>query len=568
MQSGFSDRENRLLERVGQRLAQIYGGEAAYQQMMPRILQLLRLYRQATPEAHKERWDQHDCFLITYGDSLFEPGKAPLAVLGEFLDQRLKDAISTVHILPFFPYSSDDGFSVIDYRLVKPDLGEWDDIARIGKDFDLMMDLVLNHISRKSLWFHDFKSGLEPYTNYFIEVSPDEDLSMVVRPRPHPLLVESLTHEGVRHLWATFSVDQIDLNYRCPQVFLEFADILMRYYAMGARVVRLDAVAFLWKEIGTSCIHLPQTHEIIKAFRDLFELLDPEGTILTETNVPHHENVSYFGQGDEAHLVYQFALPPLLLYALWSGNGSYLTAWAQELEDPPEGCHFVNFTASHDGIGLRGAEGILPKSERDKMLEGMRANGAFVSMRAVGEEMEPYEVNIAYYSALKRDHEGHAEYQSERFLASQAAMMSFKGIPALYINSLLATENDITGVELTGRTRSINRKKWNKTQLETLLDDEKTAQSKVFGGLLRLLKVRREQPAFDPDGHQEVWNLGRQYLAVYRHSPGDDQRVLALVNLTCDIQPWPEISGTWKDLLGGSANAPLKPYQVSWLERI
>ncbi|MDT8447841.1 MAG: sugar phosphorylase [bacterium] len=567
MQTGFSPRENSLLERVRQRLSGIYGIEDTYQVVMPRLLQLLRLYRQATPEAHKERWDQHDCFLITYGDSLHQPDQAPLASLQQFLGRHLKAVISTIHILPFFPYSSDDGFSVIDYRLVKPDLGEWDDIAQIGKDFDLMMDLVLNHISRKSLWFHDFKSGLEPYNNYFIEVSPDEDLSQVVRPRPHPLLVEVLTHQEVKHLWATFSVDQIDLNYKCPQVFLEFVDILMRYYAMGARVVRLDAVAFLWKELGTPCIHLPQTHELIKAFRDLFELIDPEGLILTETNVPHEENVSYFGQGDEAHLVYQFALPPLLLHAFWSGKGQYLSSWAKDLKAPPEGCSFMNFTASHDGIGLRGAEGILPLEERDLLLAAMRSRGGFVSMRSVGEAMEPYEINIAYYSALAEDHEGHPELQRERFMASQAAMLSFKGIPAIYFNSMVATENDMLGVELTGRTRSINRKKWLLPELESLLADPQSPQAQVFEGLKRLLAVRKQQPAFHPDGEQEVWDLGSSFLALLRRAPQSDQVLLALINLTPHPQAWPEFSGEWDDLLGSAPGAALKPYQVCWLVR-
>jgi len=119
------------------------------------------------------------------------------------------------------------------------------------------------------------------------------------------------------------------------------------------RIARLDAVAFLWKELGTNCLHLPETHELVKLFRDVCEIVAPRAIILTETNVPHAENVSYFGQGDEAHMVYQFSLPPLLLHAFITGNGQYLTHWASGLEPPPAGCTFFNFTASHDGVGVR-----------------------------------------------------------------------------------------------------------------------------------------------------------------------------------------------------------------------
>ncbi|MFH0910728.1 MAG: alpha-amylase family glycosyl hydrolase, partial [Planctomycetota bacterium] len=314
---------------------------------------------------------EQDAVLITYGDTIRRADEKPLRTLRRFLEERLTGVVNTVHILPFFPYSSDDGFAVTDYRTVRPELGRWQDIRAIGARFRLMFDLVLNHASVRGPWFQDYLNGILPGRRYFLERDAGEDLSQVVRPRSSPLLTEVLTPLGPRRIWTTFGADQADLNFANPDVFFEMLDILFLYLSMGAGMIRLDAIAYLWKEPGTPCIHLPQTHEIVKLLRDILSYVSPQAILVTETNVPHAENVSYFGAGDEAHMVYRFGLPPLVLHALRSGSARPLTRWAEGLSAPPEGCAFLNFTASHDGIGLRPIEGILTARERDEFLKGL-----------------------------------------------------------------------------------------------------------------------------------------------------------------------------------------------------
>ncbi len=325
-----------------------------------------------------EPWSEKDAVLITYGDMVRAADERPLATLHSFLNRHLKKAFNTVHVLPFFPYSSDDGFSVIDFREVNHDLGTWDDIEALSRDFRIMADLVLNHVSRQSRWFRYYVAGVSPARFYFIEADPAADYSSVVRPRATPLLSSTQTRDGERHVWTTFSDDQVDLNFKNPDVLFEFIDILFFYISKGVRVFRLDAIAYLWKDLGTPCIHLPQTHQIVKLFRDIIELLAPDVLLITETNVPQDENISYFGNGDEAHIVYQFPLPPLLLHALQTGQGRYLTEWAAALPALPRGRTFLNFTASHDGIGVRPLEGILSDAEIAKLADGGRGTGAAV----------------------------------------------------------------------------------------------------------------------------------------------------------------------------------------------
>jgi len=359
--------ERRVYERIRERLGRLYG-EAALPRLMDRLQLIIGRYgvgADCLPEAAGcAPWDQTDAVLISYGDMVCASQEAPLATLRRFLEQHVGDAISSLHLLPLFPYSSDDGFAVIDYRQIDPALGRWADLDALADDYRLMLDLVINHVSSQSRWFRAYTNGMAPERHYFIEVDPKADLSAVVRPRTSALLRSVQTPYGERHVWATFGQDQIDVDFSNPDVLFEYLDILLFYVHHGAQIIRLDAIAYLWKQLGTSCIHLPQTHEIVKLLRDLLNLVAPRVLVVTETNVPHAENISYFGNGDEAHLVYQFSLPPLLLHAMHSGNGRYLTEWAAALAPPPPGCTYFNFTASHDGIGVRPLEGLLPQSQR------------------------------------------------------------------------------------------------------------------------------------------------------------------------------------------------------------
>ncbi len=389
------------MDSVKHLLNQIYGeetGKLALERLAPIIEKF-----PATPKAKKEFFSQEDIVLITYGDSLKKEGQAPIATLHEFAGSYLKDAISTIHFLPFFPYSSDDGFSVMDFFAIDPELGSWEDVKAIGNDFELMFDYVVNHFSSQSQWFADYLAGKPGYEDFAIDVDPATDLSMVTRPRSLPLLSEYKKSDGQSvHLWTTFSADQIDFNFKSLDVLARMVEVVLFYVQNGAMILRQDAIAYLWKRIGTSCIHLEQTHEVVKLMRDLLDMVAPEVVLLTETNVPHEENVSYFGAGDEAHMVYQFSLPPLLLHALMNGDTSHLTRWAASLGELPAGCTYFNFTASHDGIGMRPLQGIIPDKELSKLAKRVKQLGGHVSTKANSDGTEsPYELNITYLMAAR-----------------------------------------------------------------------------------------------------------------------------------------------------------------------
>lgn len=550
-----------------------------YAEIAERMLTLIQSYSGVKSPTPADRWSEKDILLICYGDSITQQDKPPLESLHNFACRHLKESISTIHVLPFYPFSSDDGFSVIDYRKVNPQLGDWPDIDRLSTDFKLMFDLVINHVSRESLWFYDFVGNIKPACDYFIELPEDTDVSKVTRPRNTPLLVPVSTHEGIRYLWATFSEDQIDLNFANPDVLLEFIDILLGYMSRGASMIRLDAIAFLWKQLGTSCVHLPQTHEVVKLIRSIFRHKYPNAILLTETNVPHDENMSYFGDADEAHMIYQFSLPPLLLHALNRGHASYLTEWASQLPQLADDCTYLNFTASHDGIGLRALEGVLSRREVDDLIESMHRFGGFVSMKANADgEDTPYEINISLFDALQGTRRGPDQWQIQRFICSQAIMLSMQGIPAFYIHSLLATGNDLHGVELSGRTRSINRKSWPYDEINELLENESTSHYKVFKTLTELIKIRKGEACFNPQSPQEIINASNGLFTVLRTDKTTQRKLLALHNVTSspqsvNIQDRPELTDNacWKDLISGDTieeilpYVTLKPYEVMWL---
>jgi sucrose phosphorylase len=569
-------------QRIQQRLVYLYGAEtgAATAQRIFRQLETHKQLRQRSVVG--PFWTHKDVVLITYGDTIQSPDQVPLQTLRGFLKRHLPDAFSMVHILPFYPWSSDGGFSVTDFRAVNPALGGWEDIAAMEDSYDLVFDLVLNHCSRENLWFIDYIAGQEPACNYFIEVDAGENLAMVTRPRSSPVLSGVRTHRGLRYVWTTFSNDQIDMNYANPDVLLEFVDILLYYFRRGARMIRLDAVAYLWKEIGTPCIHLPQTHQIIKLFRDVLELVEPGGLLMTETNVPHVENITYFGDGDEAHLVYQFSLPPLLLHAIYSGNTQYLRAWARSLEDLviPENCTFFNFTASHDGVGLRPLEGLVPEEEVNRLLEAMRERGGYISTRKNSDGSDtPYELNISYFDAFRSPREECNSFHVPAFLLSQAITLSFKGIPAVYIHNLVATPNDTLGVERTGLTRAVNRRQWDRSELESLLGDTGSDNGRVFAAYKHLLKLRKHQEAFHPDAEQQVLNLDNGLFGFRRTSLDGKQQIICLFNcmasaaaidlsgLPDDISGWTELIGT-AELKFSLQQLILPPFAACWFSNL
>ncbi len=524
-------------------------------------------------------WSEKDALVITYGNSIIDGAHKPLDLLHDFLVRYLKGAVNAVHILPFFPYTSDDGFAVSDFRAVNPQLGDWPDINRIAGDFTLMSDLVLNHVSSQSNWFNAYRQGKAPYDTFFFEASPEDNLSMVVRPRTTPLLQEVETADGIRHVWCTFSHDQVDLDFRNPQVLLEFLRIIRLHVDNGVQIIRLDAVAFLWKVVGSPSIHLPQTHAIIKLMRLLCDYAPEKIILLTETNVPKAENLSYFGEGDEAHAIYNFPLPPLILHAMMSGSAKYLHKWQRAMPPAPYGCAYLNFTASHDGIGMRPAEGVLPEAEKEKVIKTVRDLGGLVSMRALPDGGEsPYELNTTFFEAMGRTFKGTDAHHFDRFICSQTIVMSLEGIPAFYIHSLLATSNDHAQVEHRGMNRAINRHRWDYPTLESLLADPTTIQARALETLTKRLKLRGQQTAFHPNATQFTVNLEHERVfGVWRQSLDRRQSIFAIHNVSDEnvdvhTNALNMIEDeTWTDLLSGdqiSASAEtitLEPYQCRWI---
>lgn len=571
--------EQDLLRRVKAHLAVIYPDQDLDVLSGDLVTAISRGHDVQRPVPHKSHWDQGDSVVITYGNTIKKQNELPLVTLRRFLNTHLKETVSTVHILPFFPFSSDDGFSVIDYLEVNPAIGGWREIEDIAGDFKLMSDLVINHVSRQSRWFDNFRNGETPGKGYFVEADPDEDYSAVVRPRNSPLFSSVETVDGERHVWCTFSSDQIDLNFRNPDVLREFVQIVRRYLDHGVSIFRMDAVPFLWKEPGTSCVHLQQTHEIIKLFRTLIEHHSPEALIICENNVPNRENLTYFGNANEAHIIYNFSLPPLLAYTLLAGDCRHLKTWMMSMPPAQLGTAYLNFIASHDGIGLRPLDGLLSNEERDKLVRCAQNAGGKVTYRRAREGYDkPYELNIALYDLLQGTFDGPENRLGyERYICAHTIMLALEGIPAIYIQSFLGTRNDLARLEHTGRNRSINRQIWLEEDLENELGDPASVHACVFRELTRLLNIRKKQQAFHPNATQYTLHLGHEIFAFWRQNINRDQSIFCISNVTDEEKSicLADINlisiDQWQDLISGEPyqdigeQLRLRPYQTVWI---
>ncbi|MCD7035687.1 sugar phosphorylase [Metabacillus sp. GX 13764] len=512
------------------------------------------------------RITEKNTYLIAYGDSIYEDGKPALSVLHRFLKEQAGGAITDVHLLPMFPYTSDDGFSVTDYRQIDPALGGWQEIEAFSKDYRLMFDFVANHISKSSSWFQQYLNDEGEYQNFFIPKENDFDDSQVVRPRTSLLFHEYEGKNGKKTAWTTFSEDQVDVNVKHWPVLIELTDILLTYAHKGGTSIRLDAIGFLWKESGTSCIHLPRTHEIIKLWRSMLDYFRPNAQLITETNVPHKENISYLGSGtDEANMVYQFSLPPLVLYALSKHDGSKLSQWASGIQKISENATFFNFLASHDGIGMRPTEGILTEEERQLLVEKTESNGGRVSYKANPDGSKTvYELNINYSEALvNKEEDVSLELQIQKTLAAHSILLSVVGVPAIYYHSLLGSKNDLEGLAETGINRRINREKLAYSLITEELE-ENSRRKNIFGSLKEMIALRQTQPAFSPYGEQEVLQLGKSVFALKRG--GSEKPVYFAVNLDVN-ETQVDFGIEGYDLIQKksiSGPVTLGPYQFIW----
>ena len=556
-------------------LSELYGDERVDALSQKINTRLARTPRRVSKGA---RWSPEDVLLITYADAFSSEDETPLRSLKRFLNARMQGLITQVHLLPFFPYTSDDGFAVSDYRRVDPTHGDWEDIRALSEEVDLAFDLVINHASSSHPRFQEFLEDRPPGRGYFTKAELTDDLSKVTRPRATPLLQTYESASGPKHVWCTFSRDQVDWDFKNPDVLLEFVDIFVGYIERGASWVRLDAIAYLWKEVGTSCVHLPQTHTLVKLLRAIAESIAPNFKVLTETNVPMAENLSYFGEGDEAHIVYNFSLPPLLTHALLRGQSRHLTKWCQSLPELPEGCTYLNFTASHDGIGLRPLEGLLDDEELDHLLSTVLAfDGRLTERTRPDGSLSPYEANISLFDAFKGTSEGQDGWQVERFLVSQALMLSLAGVPALYYNTLLSAPNNLEGMRETGRNRTINRKKWTLSEIDARLDAPGGAPQRVLQGLTTMLSVRQACPAFHPEAAQTCLAVDQRIFALLRESD-DGQRLLCLFNLSAEeVDVGKDLLNLGREALyserfvqgslrNQGSSLGCSPYAIAWLE--
>jgi len=522
----------------------------------------------------QNRWDQSDVALITYLDTFYNNDEKNIQTLEQVLNTYLQDNVSIIHLLPFFPYSSDDGFAVIDYLKIKKGLATWSDIKKLSLKYKIMADLVINHCSSQSEWFQQFLNNQLPGKNYFLDYKDKFDTSKIVRPRSHDLLQIFKTKKSEKFVWCTFSRDQVDLNFKNKDVLIEFLKIIKFYLDQGISILRLDAVAFLWKKLGTNCINLNETHEVIKLFRLLLDASSQKTFLITETNLPNKENLDYFGNGNEAQLIYNFSLPPLILYSMLYGNSTILRKWLMSMPPPMEGTTYFNFIASHDGIGIRPAEGLISEKNIKAILRRMKEFGGEVSYRKVENKNKPYEINIALIDALKGTIDNLDNFQIERFICAHAIMLSLEGIPAIYVHSFFGTENDYSGMQSTKQKRSINRKRYDLKDLRNKMN-KKTINSTVLKQLNSLISIRKKQPAFHPNATQFTLNLGEKIFALWRQCQNRKQSIFVLCNITSQKQPVDlnEINlifnKNWIDLISNkkieSKKISLKPYQTMWI---
>lgn len=589
--------DKKLEEQIRDKLKFLYGDESA-DKLYDELYRLLKVYyAHKTPEMiewekdfdEKNRFTEKDVILITYGDLISGKNQIPLVTLEILCKTYLKGVFNTLHILPFFPYSSDRGFAVMDFEEVDPHLGTWDDILNLREDFRLMFDGVFNHVSSKSRWFQEFLNQDPYYQNFFTvfstkeKISPDH-LKLIVRPRTSDVLTEFRTLNGTRLVWTTFSPDQIDLNFKNPEVLLKMVDILLTYVRRGADIIRLDAVTYLWEELGTSCVHLDQSHVSIKLFRDVLDAVAPHVALITETNVPHKENIRYFGNGhDEAQMVYNFALPPLVLYTFQTGNSRKLTEWAASLERISDTATYFNFLDSHDGIGVMAVKNILTPEEIEIMALRIVEHGGFISYKAEGDGNEvPYELNITWYSALNRDDSDESrELKIKRYLASRSIALVVMGVPGIYFHGLLGSKNDADAVLEEGHTRSINRKTIRKKELLAEMDNKNSNIYQVASGLIRLIHYRIREKCFHPDAPQTILSLSDKVFSVLRTSTEGQEIIMAIINITndreslsIDLRMHGLKGQQWTDILtkkiynanGNNLEINLDPYDILWLK--
>ena len=526
-----------------------------------------------------ERWNESHSVLITYADSIYKNGEATLITLQDLLSKHFGSLSKVVHILPFLKSTSDGGFAVSSYDSLEEKFGCWDDLKSISKNHDLMADLVLNHVSSSHPWVQQFIKSQEPGISNVFSPKQNLDWSNVVRPRSSSLFSQINTEDGPKQVWTTFGPDQIDLNWHNPKMTIEFLNLIINYLSNGVKWLRLDAVGFIWKESGTTCLHLPKAHSIVKILRIFLDNLLTNGVLITETNVPQKENLSYLLPEDVAHMAYNFPLPPLLLEAIITSRADILNSWICNWPDLPEDTTLFNFTASHDGVGLRALEGLMSDQRIKDLLINCEKRGGLVSHRRLSNGIDkPYELNISWWSAMEDSGRDANRYQYERFILTQLLVMALKGVPAFYLPALLASENDIKSFSMTGQRRDLNREKFKSENLLSIFENPESNATRNLECLRHAMNIRSTLKQFHPISEMECLTQGRSDIVVIKRSSGVNS-VFAVHNMTENKINFQLIDDELPVLIKNdlnmqdyltskkynSKNIILDPFQVVWL---
>lgn len=564
-------------EKVKKYLFEIYSNDLSKKQINNLYLDIKSIFTEVIKDKKKELWSEKDVLLITYADSIIKKNQKNLITLSNFLTKYCKE-FTYVHILPFFPFSSDDGFAVEDYKKIKKEHGSWNDLNKITKSFKIMVDLVINHCSSRNRLFKNFLENKDPGKEFFISSQKKFPTSKkIVRPRSSDLSKKVLINGKDNYVWCTFGHDQVDFNFKNPSVLIYFFEIIKFYLDQNIKALRLDAVAFLWKELGTRCINLPQTHNIIRLIRLIIDNFYNKTLIITETNIPSHENLTYFGNNNEAHCIYNFSLAPLLIHAIISGNSFYLKKWSRGMPPAQENNSYLNFLSTHDGIGMRPVEGILPEMEVKKYFRFFKKQGGLFSYRTNKGKKSVYEVNITLLEALKECYNGKDKYIFDRFVLAHTILFSMEGIPAIYIQNFLGSKNDNIKVKKTNSFRSINRKNWNYDSLTKIINNKSTINNKILNSIKTLIVLRKKQIAFHPNATQFTLQLGDIFFGLWRQSIDRSQSIFCISNLTNKKQKISLLdinlisTNSWFDLLTKKKIKNIgdelffKPYQTYWI---
>ena len=565
-------------------LREIYSehSEQEIKSVWSQLLQILDPFcvNQGTDEFETESiWDSSSVVLITYPDSIYRKDESTLKTLNEFVKNRLSGLSSVIHVLPFLPSTSDGGFAVSNYEKIEDTFGNWNDLKDLSSKHKIMADLVLNHVSSSHPWVHQFIKSEDPGSSYIVAPSETHVWENVIRPRNSSLFTNINTNQGFKSVWTTFGPDQVDVDWRNPNILLEFLRLLVRYITNGADWIRLDAIAFIWKEPYTTCLHLDPVHSIVKLLNKSLKIIKPSAVLITETNVPEKENLSYLIEGNEANLAYNFTLPPLLLEAIYTGKTDLLNSWLSNWNELPKNTSLLNFTSSHDGIGLRALEGIMDDQRIHNLLVESEKRGGLVSHRRLSNgEDQPYELNISWWSAMSSEGSDNTVFQFDRFLLSQLFTLSIKGVPAFYLPSVLASPNDLDSFKKTGQRRDLNREKFEANKLLEVLKNFNSPASKNISYLTHIVKVRSRLKAFHPEASMECISTNIANCVILKRGLNEDSvyvicnmsnKLLSFsplnqinsLDLTSDKRLLDNISGSYFN----TDNFELNPYQVVWL---